>query len=171
MGKTSLIRRFVADRFDDRYSQTVGTLISKKTLDIRGTGGRSARIVAMVWDIMGRRGYMDLLKEAYFDRARGVFAVCDLTRRETLEALPDWLAGVRKAVGEVPVVVMGNKEDLVEEREVSADELQAFAESQDAPAFATSAKTGETVSLAFVGLLKAIFRGHGDPSAAAVAEG
>ncbi|MEE9164539.1 MAG: hypothetical protein V3U17_07105 [Thermoplasmata archaeon] len=87
VGKTSLIRRYVADKFEGPYTRTIGTLLSKKTVKLEEPEGKPVKVDAAIWDIMGRRSFPDLLQGAYFHRAQGAFAVCDLTRRDTMEAL------------------------------------------------------------------------------------
>jgi GTPase SAR1 family protein len=67
VGKTSLIRRYVLDEFDDRYISTLGAKITKKELVIGvPTDGNSLKVDMTIWDIMGEKGFRDLLKEAYF---------------------------------------------------------------------------------------------------------
>lgn len=154
VGKTSLIRRFVADAFDGEYIRTIGTLISKKTVEVQRPDGTPVVVDAVIWDIMGRQGFMDLLKEAYFYRAHGVFAVLDLTREDTLDALHTWLRGVYHAVGQIPLVVLANKADLGEASEVTREMVTEFAEAYDAPFFLTSAKTGEHVGEGFAALIR-----------------
>ncbi len=67
VGKTSLIRRFVLDNFDDKYIQTLGTKVSKKELASPSPDGSGdLKIDMTIWDIMGQKGFRELLKEAYF---------------------------------------------------------------------------------------------------------
>ncbi|HLE46260.1 MAG TPA: Rab family GTPase, partial [Thermoplasmata archaeon] len=97
VGKTSLIRRFVLDDFDDKYIQTLGTKVSKKELTLPSSVGDSELKVDMtIWDIMGQKGFRELLKDAYFYGAHGALAVCDVTRRGTLEDLRGWIGGLRE---------------------------------------------------------------------------
>src|SRR3972149_1018431 len=105
VGKTSLIRRFVQDEFDDRYITTLGAKVSKKEMAF-DVADRDVKIQMdmTIWDIMGEKGFRDLLKEAFFHGAKGVLAVCDLTRYSTLKELDDWVLSVFKVVGEIPVV-------------------------------------------------------------------
>ncbi|MCX6658706.1 MAG: GTP-binding protein, partial [Euryarchaeota archaeon] len=86
VGKTSLIKRYVLDVFDDRYIATIGTKVTKKIVDVDG----QAKVMMLVWDIMGQKGFRELLREAYFFGAHGAIAVCDLTNKETLEELRYW---------------------------------------------------------------------------------
>src|SRR2546425_2377432 len=84
VGKTSLIRRFVLDDFDDKYIQTLGTKVSKKELSV-SQDGEAVKVDMTIWDIMGQKGFRELLKEAYFYGAKGVIAVTDVTRKTTLD--------------------------------------------------------------------------------------
>lgn len=157
VGKTSLIHRYVADKYEDDYIRTIGTLISKKTIEMGGSKGEPAVIDAVIWDIMGRKGFMDLLRDAYFYRANGVFAVLDRTRKATLGALHGWLEGVSNAVGKLPIVILANKDDLKKEAEVTKKATESLAREWDATAFFTSAKTGKGVGEAFAALIQAAY--------------
>lgn len=151
VGKTSMVRRFVLDEFHDRYVTTLGAKVSKKELTVDLGEGRRVHIDMTVWDIMGEKGFRDLLKDAYFQGARGVLGVCDLTRPSTLDGLDDWVTSVFKVVGEIPVVYAVNKVDLKDEVMIlfGPKEIAARAKAFDAPWRYTSAKSGENVESAF----------------------
>src|SRR2546422_9749201 len=86
VGKTSLVKRFVLDTFDDRYVATVGTKVTKKTVPVVWRGA-PARMDLMVGGLMGGKGFRALLKEAYFEGCQGVLAGCGVTPEDTLYAL------------------------------------------------------------------------------------
>jgi len=110
VGKTSLIRRFVQDTFDDRYLMTLGTKVSKKVVDIDWRERQTkVRLDLGIWDIMGQHGLLNLLVEAYFTGANGILAVLDLTRRPTLDTLSIWIRSVERVAGRVPTVIAVNK--------------------------------------------------------------
>ena len=155
VGKTCMIRRFIQDQFDDRYISTLGAKVSKKEIKVDGPNG-GMDIDMTIWDIMGEKGFRELLKEAYFHGAQGVLAVCDVTRRETLADLEDWVAAVVKVTGNVPVEFLANKADLKDQMAISEADVKAAAESHDAPWILTSAKTGENVEHAFAELAQLI---------------
>src|SRR2546427_11799296 len=119
VGKTSLVKRFVLDTFADRYVATVGTKVTKKTVPVVWRG-LPARMDLMVWDIMGEKGFRALLKEAYFDGAQGILAVCDIRseeRREGIESRSQWTPNhYRKK----PMVFLGNKVDLRDRAELTS---------------------------------------------------
>jgi len=155
VGKTCLIRRFIQDQFDDRYISTLGAKVSKKEIKVDGPNG-GMDIDMTIWDIMGEKGFRELLKEAYFHGAQGVLAVCDVTRKETLDDLDDWIAAVVKVTGNVPMEFLGNKSDLKDQMAVSEADVREAAESHGAPFLFTSAKTGENVETAFANLARLI---------------
>ncbi|TLZ94470.1 MAG: GTP-binding protein [Methanobacteriota archaeon] len=151
VGKTSLIRRFVQDDFDDRYITTLGAKVSKREMVFDMPGRKQLQMDITVWDIMGEKGFRDLLKEAFFHGAKGVLAVADLTRYSTLKELDDWVQGVFKVVGEIPVVYAINKIDLKDEVMIlyGDKEITEASRAFEAPYFYTSAKTGENVENLF----------------------
>ena len=155
VGKTCLIRRFIQDQFDDRYISTLGAKVSKKEIKTDGPNG-GMDIDMTIWDIMGEKGFRELLKEAYFHGAQGVLAVCDVTRKETLDELEEWVAAVVKVTGNIPVEFLANKADLKDEMAVDEADVGAAAESHNAPWMFTSAKTGENVEIAFAKLAQLI---------------
>jgi len=148
VGKTSLVRRFVLDSFDDRYIATIGTKVTKRTVPCTWRGA-PALMDLVIWDIMGEKGFRQLLKESYFEGAHAVMAVCDLARRDTLADLYGWMDLVRGNAGEVPVVFLGNKADLESKAVVQEPELVAIADSHDGRYAFTSAKSGLNVERVF----------------------
>lgn len=150
VGKTSLVRRYVLDVFDDSYLRTVGTKVSKRTMDLAFPRDRVAvRLVATIWDIMGHSGFRDLVSDTYFTGANGILAVADLTRRTTLDNLVGWIEGVHHIAGNVPVVLVVNKADLASDATYGADEIEDLAAAFGCPHVTSSAKTGENVPTAF----------------------
>lgn len=157
VGKTSLIRRYVLDEYDDRYIATLGTKITKKSLTVRSPSGAGPVPVSVIlWDIMGTSTLRELLKEAYYHGAQGILAVADLTRKETLPALDEWARSIRSVAGDIPTYGVVNKEDLEAERKVSQLELEAFFGKRGWPWSYTSAKTGAGVEESFHGLVEKI---------------
>ncbi len=157
VGKTSLIRRFVHNDFEDKYIQTLGTKVSKKEVRLSApTGEGSVTVDMTVWDIMGQKGFRELLKEAYFYGAKGIIAVCDVTRKVTLDDLDDWIEGVYSVTGRIPVEIFANKVDLEDKMEFGTEEVEQYSKAYDSPWHFTSAKTGENVDDAFKGLSRRI---------------
>lgn len=159
VGKTSLIRRFVLNSFDDKYLQTLGTKVSKKEILVDyPEKGLELQVDMTIWDIMGQKGFRELLKEAYFYGAKGVIAVCDVTRKDTLSELDDWIEGVYSVTGKVPIEFLANKADLKERLSIAENDLEQASKAYDSRFFYTSAKTGENVEKAFKELAERIVR-------------
>jgi len=155
VGKTSLIRRYVYSMYDEAYIRTVGTMVSKREIELPEIGYTASLII---WDIMGRKDFIDLFKDAYFKHVRGVLAVFDLTRPRTLESLKEWIGGIKSSVGEVPTYILANKQDIRPKDGLSDGDIERFCSSYACPWRKTSAKTGENVERAFSELAVHILR-------------
>ncbi|MCK5039063.1 MAG: GTP-binding protein [Thermoplasmata archaeon] len=161
VGKTSLIKKYVFDTFDDKYIATIGTKTVKKELNI-DYFGKPLNLTMMIWDIIGQKEYRNL-QNMSFEGTSGALVVCDMTRPETLTSLTEyWVKALRDIAGNVPIIFMANKCDLVDEVKISREELMAMAKEYDANFFVTSAKTGENVEMAFKMLGKKVMAGKTD---------
>ena len=151
VGKTSLVRRFVEGRFDDRYLSSIGVKISRKPVVVANT-----TIHLIVWDLAGSEDYNGL-HASYLQGAVGGIVMCDLARADTLRSWEHYSRRLREANPGARVVLVANKADLVEARSLSEDELlRARLVCDDGtgvpPYFLSSAKTGENVDLIFQAL-------------------
>lgn len=158
VGKTSLIRKFVFDQFDDKYITTIGAKVTKKEITVQrpeNDGGRN--VYLLIWDIIGNLSFRSLLQTTYFYGAQGIIAVCDVTRKNTLSQLKEWMEAVQCVTEDARTVFLGNKCDLKDEQQVDLNELKSFASGfEKAEAFLSSAKTGLNVDLAFKALSEKI---------------
>jgi small GTP-binding protein len=159
VGKTSLIRRYVLDEYDDRYLATLGTKITKKALTLPGRKGVAPVTVhAILWDIMGTPTLRELLREAYYHGAEGILLVADLTRKETLAALDDWSRSIRAVAGDIPTFGLVNKHDLEPDPKLTPKEVEAFFEKRGWPWAYSSAKTGEGVEQSFQRIVEMVLK-------------
>ncbi|UCE36683.1 MAG: GTP-binding protein [Thermoplasmata archaeon] len=154
-GKTSLIRRFVVDKFDDKYIVTIGTKTSKKILTIKDKDV-NVSLKLMIWDILGQ-SHFEKLKQSAFKGSNGAFIVLDLTRKETLESFEKWLSSLYNVVPGIPVIILANKNDL--KMEFGAQEIEDLVKDYGFPYYLTSAKTGENVNDAFYTIGKMMIEG------------
>ena len=152
VGKTSMIRKFVHDIFDDKYISTLGTKVSSKVIKFNHPS-RDAEIELkfMIWDIMGQKEYEMFQQSAYMG-SQGAIIVCDITRRPTLESMPDWVSSLFNVTEEIPIVMIGNKNDLPDQKEFEIDDLKKVATTFNIPSFLASAKSGENVENVFAAL-------------------
>ena len=149
VGKTSLIRRFVTDLFDDGYISTIGAKITKKTITIE-LPGRDVHVnlILMIWDLAGQKEYKSF-HEMHMKGMEGVMAVADLTRKNASDSLKGALQMADRIGVDVPMVFILNKADLAEPSDADLKDIRTIASEKSIPVLATSAKTGLNVELAF----------------------
>lgn len=150
VGKTSLVRRFVEGRFDERYLSTIGVKVDRKILHVTTPRG-GVELTLMLWDLAGSPNRQPVVP-AYYRGASGAIIACDLTRPDTLSSLDHYAHEFLAANPRAALVLAANKSDLVEERHVDPEALAATALALDAPLFVTSARTGEQVEAMFQSL-------------------
>ncbi len=167
VGKTSLIRRYVEDSFDDRYISTLGSKVSLKKLWLtsRTDPARQIEVQMSLWDLIGERSYLDTLHQEYLKGAQGVIAVADVTRYSTFEALDQWIPATFRIAGQVPLALVVNKVDLKGEIMCLYDEHEPEEKAARYGGFAmwASAKTGENVNPVFGKLSLAVLRNIASP--------
>ncbi|MHA1313516.1 MAG: Rab family GTPase [Candidatus Helarchaeota archaeon] len=141
VGKTSLIKRYIEDRFNSEYISTIGVDFLVKNVKLEE--GVEAKMV--IWDIGGQDTWKNKMN-LYMKGANGAIIICDLTRPVSAEHITDWLEEILTYAGDVPYVVIGNKMDLKNQK-VTLEDLKMHA--QDMPCFFSSAKTGKNVEKTF----------------------
>ena len=155
VGKSSLMRRFVHEVFDDRYVTTLGVKIETKLISTDDT-----EVKMIVWDMEGadpgekERELVTSRMRAYLQGVHGVLLIADGTRPLTVEVagqLRDWMESEHP---DVPLTLLLNKCDLVDEWQVSDDDMADLSESLHC--FTTSALSGENVERTFEYLAKVL---------------
>jgi small GTP-binding protein len=154
VGKTSLVRRFVEGRFDDRYLSTIGVKISRRTILLPD----SPQVNLLIWDLAGGDEFNGVLS-SYLQGASGALLVCDLTRTNTLDLVEFYARRVRELNTHVSITIVGNKDDLIDQREIQAEQIGKMAEKLGGNWFITSAKVGAGVEEAFRAIAERIVGG------------
>ena len=155
VGKTSLIRRFVVDKFSDEYITTIGTKVTKKDLRIESPG-KATDMTFMIWDVLGQKGYRGI-QESSFQGAKGALLAYDVTRSETAESLHEyWIPHLLSVTDPIPIVLVANKVDLASSRRQVQEQLDDLKDVLQVDGFVSSAKTGLNVEAGFLGLAKAM---------------
>ncbi len=149
VGKTSLVRRFVIDKFDDKYIVTIGTKTSRKPMKFKFEPEQmEIELQLDIWDILGQSG-MERAHRMYFKGAEAVIIVCDGTNRASFEAVTKWAQSVHELCGSIPGALAVNKVDLKPSFAVSDEEAVSRAREFNLTLFHTSAKTGQSVEAVF----------------------
>ncbi|KAI8384146.1 putative ras small monomeric GTPase Rab6 [Blakeslea trispora] len=144
VGKTSLITRFMYDTFDNTYQATIGIDFLSKTMYLED---RTVRL--QLWDTAGQERFRSLIPSYIRDSSVAV-VVYDITNRASFQNTAKWIEDVRAERGpEVIIVLVGNKTDLNEKREVSMEEGEKKANDTGIMFIETSAKAGYNVKNLF----------------------
>jgi small GTP-binding protein len=152
VGKTSLVRKFVLDMFDDKYLTTLGTKVTNKTMLFSPEGlNKRVELKMLIWDVMGQKEYK-MIQESAYQGSSGAIIVGDLSRQETMNNLGSWVSDLFNISSVIPIIFVANKVDLVDSNGINKSELDNLSMSYEAPYFFTSAKTGENVESAFQAL-------------------
>ncbi|MBD3386537.1 GTP-binding protein [candidate division KSB1 bacterium] len=151
VGKTSLVRRFVYNRFDEKYLSTIGVQISQKQLPPlqKGDSDEFVQYKFILWDLAHIEKFDSMIKN-YFRGAHGAFVVFDLTRPDTLQTYSSFLDPFLQTNPNSKIIFIGNKIDLIESPDEELQQLEKIAACFKAPFFTTSAKTGENVEKMFI---------------------
>jgi len=147
VGKTSLVRRFVKNTFSRDYKQTIGSNFLLKKLELDET----TRILLQIWDLSGQESFRTV-RSQYYLYSRGAILVFDLTRPSTLHQLENWYDDLIRRTGAIPLMVFGNKSDLIDQIQIDRKEALALAGKFDAQYVETSALTGDGVEASFTDL-------------------
>ena len=157
VGKTSLIQRYVLNEFSDDYLPTIGTKVTKRTLNLEFEPKRPQNVnfSMLIFDILGQMKFQNMHRP-YLQGSEGALIVCDLTREETISSLSGWYKRLTDVVGEVPVIFLGNKIDLVDKDHPNKELLHCYAAEKGAVCLYTSARENNNVERAFEMLAKSI---------------
>lgn len=154
VGKTSLIRRYAENKFDTNYIPTLGVDITTKRIVVD-----NQRIKLILMDTAGQELFGNNLRRTYYEGASGCIVVYDITRPETFEALTHWISDFRLVSSNTPIVVIGNKIDLKDLRQVSTQEGKKWTKEQDIPFYECSAKLGgDLIPQIYVDLVRDYFK-------------
>jgi small GTP-binding protein len=148
VGKTSLVYRFIENKFQEDYKATLGVNILQKHLKIDGNS-----VSTNIWDLGGQDTFENLRK-LYLEGSEGALVIFDLTNRTSFEKLGTWIQDFREHRGEKPFCLIGNKADLKDQIDVTEEEASLLAKEHGVNFIITSAKTGKNVEKAFVNLCK-----------------
>jgi Ras-related protein Rab-8A len=146
VGKTSLLLRYVDDKFSPSFVATIGIDFKVKKLSIDG-----ADVRLQLWDTAGQERFRTITT-SYFRGAHGILVVFDMSMRSSFASVANWVAQLRDTEasgGGVALVLVGTKADLAEKLQVTEAEGAALAEQYGMRFFATSAKYNSGIKEAF----------------------
>ena len=163
VGKTSIVRRFVEDKFEFNYLLTVGMEPSNRKIEIEDSP-ENHLVNLLIFDVAGQDRFMTL-RDVFFRKASGALMVFDLTRPETLDDLYEWKQQIDERLGAdaIPTVLIGNKSDLEDSIQLDYGALEDDAIPKFKPLeyLETSAYLDQNVHKSFSILTKEIMKRQG----------
>lgn len=148
VGKTALTLRFSKGFFTEDYKMTIGVDFHVKTIELDTEEG-SIRCKLQLWDTGGQERFSSI-RPMYYRGSLGAVLVFDLTNYASFEHLPQWIEEVRANIkNEIPLLLVGNKSDLMDQRTISIKEINQFTKDFNLYYMETSAKTGDGVGDCF----------------------
>ena len=152
VGKTSIVRRLCLDDYMEDQQSTIGVEFMTHSLNIDGIN-----IKLQIWDTAGQERYQSVGK-AYYRNAIGVLIVFSLTDINSFNSLENWVDQVRKYCHpKVKMLIVGNKMDLVDEKEVTDNAIQQFVEAHNLTYMESSAKINKNIREAFFKITQEIY--------------
>ena len=152
VGKTSLVYRFIENRFSTDFKSTLGVNLLKRVVSIDDD-----KVSVQIWDLGGQDAYKKLRK-LYLEGSQGALLVFDVTSKTSFERLYDWTNSFRDVQSGAPMLLIGNKIDLVNEVQVDEETAKKYAAENQMEYISTSAKTGEKVEQSFKTLISRIIK-------------
>ena len=153
VGKTNLIKRFVSNTYNPNTKATVGVEFLSKSYKINDQVFKIE-----IWDTAGQERYKSITA-AYYKGAKGALIVYDITQKDSFENINKWMSEVRdKSSKDLKIMIVGNKTDLENERQVSTEEALEKAKELGSPVMEASALDGSNVKDAFYDLLKEMYK-------------
>ncbi len=152
VGKTSLISRYNGNPFKSYYVSTHG--IDSQFKKIKLQNGEEINV--KITDTAGQERYKSITK-TYYKGAKGAFIVYDITKKDSFKNIDKWIQDLREfGEDDAAILIVGNKSDLEESREVTTDEVKKKAEVYKMAYCETSALKSKNINYAFQTLIKLV---------------
>ena len=153
VGKTSILLKYISNKFDESSISTVGVDYMDKIIDYN-----KFKIKLQIWDTSGEEKFRTITKN-FYRNADGLLVVFDLTKKESYDHIKSWLDEAKENNDKLKTILIGNKLDLKDERIVAIDVAKQFAEKNNLKYIETSAKDGTNINELFQAIIDLLFDG------------
>ena len=143
-GKTSIINRYLGQEFSIDMISNIG--IDKQEVIRKMKDGNEMKII--IWDTAGQERFHSI-SSGTIKNSQGIIVCFALNDRSSFDNVLTWLQDVREISSKIPIVLFGNKCDLIEERKVTNEEAKEFADNNEIFYFETSAKDNINIKEGF----------------------
>ena len=143
VGKTTLLIKYIEDKFSDAHITTIGVEYKDKEITIN-----NRKVNLQIWDTSGQERYQAITKN-FYRNADGIIFVFDVTKEESFNHLKDWLNSSQDCDKEFKKIIVGNKTDLEDKRVINKERMEHYSKKENLECFETSAKTGANVDAIF----------------------
>ena len=153
VGKTSLAIRYTQNRFGTSYIPTLGVDFHSKIVQI----DEDTTIKLVLFDTVGHEG-LSSLRKRYYTGAHGAVVVYDVTNRETYDHIGLWIEEIKEKCPNIEIIILGNKIDLEDQREVTLEEAKKRWEHEGYMVLESSAKLGQGVDDVYTIMAKKVIK-------------
>ena len=155
VGKSNILGRYLHDEFKEDTKSTVGVEFGSKKMQIE-----NATIKLQIWDTAGQERYRSITS-AYYKGAKGALIVYDITRKCTFDNIDKWISDLKlNGDKNICIVILGNKSDLDDKREVSKGDGIKKSEMYKTAFLETSALNGDNIGKAFDEIIEQIIQNN-----------
>ena len=145
--------KYLKNEFHEDSKATVGVEFGSKQFTIDGHTVKS-----QIWDTAGQERYK-AITSAYYKGAKGAFIVYDITRKNSFESVEKWVSDVTSVADKkITIVLIGNKSDLEDQRQVTKEEAQDKANKLEIAFMETSAFSGDNLDKAFEMMINEVYK-------------
>ena len=156
VGKTNLISRYINNSFQQDSKATIGVEFFSKTYKVN----KKKVIKVEIWDTAGQERYKSITS-VYYKGAKGAFIVYDITSRKSFNNIDKWIEEIKeKTSKDIKLLVIGNKIDLNEQREISTKEALFKFKDMDISLMEASALDDTNVNESFIEMIKIIYQDY-----------
>ena len=150
VGKTSLLTKYIDNKFTEAHITTIGVEYKYKEITYK-----NMKINLNIWDSSGQEIYRAITK-SFYRQADGIIFVYDITNEISFTNLKDWLISIEEYNQSCKKMIVGNKIDLEDKRVVKKERLEKYAKENNIKCFEASAKTGENIENIYKEIFKLI---------------
>ena len=152
VGKTNILTMFMDKKFNPNHMTTTGIDLKTTNIELK-----NKKIRIQIWDTCGQEKYKSITKNLFL-KVQGILAVYDITNRNSFSNLKNWIKSVKSDANHSKLLIIGNKSDLEEQREVPKNEAIEYAKEENIEYLETSCKTGENINKAITLICEEIMK-------------